>query len=617
MPGVFPEDVIEEIKAKVDITEVISEYVPLKKRGQNYVGLCPFHSEKTPSFTVSPGKGIFYCFGCGAGGDVIAFLMRQTGLTFPEAVARLAERAGINLEEGLGRRRSPSFRQEKERLYQIGALAARFYHQLLLRDPGAARAREYLVKRRISREAVEKFELGYAPDGPRALVDYLRRQGFQPQEIARSGLASLRLPEGTWDRFRRRLMFPIKDYAGRVVGFGGRVLDKGEPKYLNTPETLLFQKGRHLYGLHLALPGIRRHGRAVVVEGYMDAIAAWQHGVDNVVATLGTALTADQARELKRYAPEVVIAYDADAAGRSAALRGLSVLGGTGLKVRIMVLPEGMDPDDFLQARGGQAFQELVKDALPWLEFIIEQALAGRSMADPVGCTAAINEVVPYLAAVESAVEREAYVRLLSRRTGRSEAAIYEEIQKFKLKQDNRGKSRYTRNEAPRPAKITFVGPETFLLAAYITRAELAQQIEVALGEGFWRLPAAKAIARAVRELRKTDPALEGEVLQGELFRILEPEVQPYLARLILEAEREPFNPEALEDAIQALRLQRLQEKLQECQRELAAAEARGQEEEVRTWQAKILALAREIKFSKQEGGSFREGRGTEKARND
>lgn len=617
MPGAFPEDVIEEIKTKVDITEVISEYVPLKKRGQNYVGLCPFHSERTPSFTVSPSKGIFYCFGCGAGGDVIAFLMRQTGLTFPEVVARLAERAGIKLEEAAGRGRSSSFRQEKERLYQIGALAAQFYHHLLLQDPGAARAREYLRKRRVSREAIEKFELGYAPDSPRALVDYLRRQGFKAYEIARSGLSASRFPEGMWDRFRRRLMFPIKDYAGRVVGFGGRILDNGEPKYLNTPETLLFQNGRHLYGLHLALPGIRRQGRAVVVEGYMDAIAAWQHGVDNVVATLGTALTPDQARELKRYAPEVVIAYDADVAGRSAALRGLSILGGIGLKVRIMVLPEGMDPDDFLQARGGQAFQELIKDALPWLDFIIEQAVASHHLSDPAGCVAAINEVVPYLAEVENAVEREAYVRLLSRRTGQSEAAIYEEIQKFKLKQDNRGKSRYTRNEAPRAAKITFAGPEAFLLAAYITRADLARQIEVALGVDFWRLPLAKAITGAVRELRKINPALEGEALQGELFKRLEPEIQPYLARLALEAEKEPFNSEALEGAIQAVRLQKLREELQRCQRELAAAETRGQGEEIRTLQAKILALAREIKFSKQEGGSFREGRGTEEARDD
>ncbi|MGI9950789.1 DNA primase [Moorellaceae bacterium AZ2] len=617
MPAAFPEDVIEEIKAKVDITEVISEYVRLKKRGQNYVGLCPFHSEKTPSFTVSPSKGIFYCFGCGAGGDVIAFLMRQTGMTFPEAVTRLAERAGIKLEEVSGRGDPSSLRQEKERLYQIGALAARFYHRLLLQDPGAVRAREYLHRRRVSPEAVEKFELGYAPDSPTALVDYLRRQGFKAYEIARSGLSASRLPEGTRDRFRRRLMFPIKDYAGRVVGFGGRVLDNGEPKYLNTPETLLFQKGRHLYGLHLALPGIRRQGRAVVVEGYMDAIAAWQHGVDNVVATLGTALTPEQARELKRYASEVVIAYDADVAGRSAALRGLSVLGGIGLKVRILLLPEGKDPDEFLQARGGSAFQELIRDALPWLEFLIEQAVSGHNLSDPEECIAAVNEVVPYLAEVENAVEREAYVRLLSRRTGQSEVAIYQEIQKFKLKQDNLGKSRYTRNEAPKAAKITFSGPEVFLLAAYITEADLAHRIEAALGPDFWRLSPAKAIAGAARELRETDPGLEGEVLQKELLKRLEPEVQPYLARLALEAEGEPFNSEALERAIQAVRLQKLQEEIQTYQRELAAAEARGQGEQVKTLQAKILALAREIKFCKQEGGSFREGRGTKEARDD
>lgn len=605
MPAAFPEDLVEEIKARVDIVEVISEYVRLKKRGQNYVGLCPFHSEKTPSFTVSQSKGMFYCFGCGAGGDIFTFLMRQEGLTFPEAVERLAERAGIRLEERQQGQAGSSLRREKERLYQINALAARFYHLFLLQHPEAAGAREYLHQRQVSTEAVEKFELGYAPESPSAVVEYLRRHGFKPYEIARAGLSASRYPEGTRDRFRRRLMFPIKDIAGRVIGFGGRALDDSHPKYLNTPETLLFQKGRHLYGLHLAAPGIRRQDRALVVEGYMDAITAWQHGVDNVVATLGTALTVEQARELKRYASEVVIAYDADEAGRTAALRNLSILAGTGLKVRILLLPEGKDPDEFLKARGGEAFQKLIEEAQPWLIYVIEQAVRTHDLTDPGGCVAAIKEVVPYLAELESAIERDTYVRLLSRRTGQAETAIYEEIQKFKRRQDNRGKSRYTRDSALEPVKITFNGPEVFLLSAYLARAELASHIEAALGTDFWQLSPARVIATAARELRKINPHLEGEELQEELFKRLEPEAQPYLARLALEGEKEPFNPKSLDRAIKAVRLKKLQEEINVCQRNLAMAEAAGQKEEVRSLQARILALARDIKILKTGRGEF------------
>lgn len=605
MPAAFPEDLVEEIKARVDIVEVIGEHVRLRKRGQNYVGLCPFHSENTPSFTVNQTKGMFYCFGCGVGGDVFTFLMKQEGLTFPEAVQKLAERAGIRWEERQEGESASLLRREKERLYQINALAARFYHQLLWERPEGVRAREYLRERRVTAEAVKKFELGYAPDSSPSLVEYLRRQGFQAYEIARAGLSSSRYPEGTRDRFRGRLMFPIKDTAGRVIGFGGRALDDSSPKYLNTPETLLFQKGRHLYGLHLAIPGIRRQNRALVVEGYMDAIAAWQHGLDNVVATLGTALTLDQARELKRYTSEVVIAYDADEAGRTATLRNLSILSGTGLKVRVLRLPVGKDPDEFLKARGGPEFQKLIDEAQPWLLYLLEQTLSAHDLTQPEGCAAAINEVVPYLAELDSAVEREAYIRLLSRRTGQTETAIYEEIQKFRSKQDNRGKSRYTRDSSSKPVKMAFSGPEVFLLAAYLAQAEVAAYIDKTLGTDFWQLAPARAIAAMAQELRKANPHLAGDQLQEELIKKLEPENRPYVARLALEKVKEPFNLRAVDLAIKAVRLKRLQEKMHLYQQNLAQAEAAGQREEVKSLQAKILALARDIKNLKAGRGEF------------
>lgn len=607
LPAAFREDLIEEIKTRVDIIDLISEYVPLKRRGQNYVGLCPFHAEKTPSFTVSPSKQLFYCFGCGVGGDAFTFLMKREGLNFSEALTRLAERVGINLEEGEGAGIF-KLRREKERLYQIGALAARFYHLILLRHPTAAKAREYLRYRRVSPEAIRKFELGYAPDSPRALVDYLKRHGFNPREIALAGLAASRPPEGSFDRFRRRLMFPVKDASGRVIGFGGRSLDNSEPKYLNTPETPLFRKGHHLYGLHLAATGIKRQGRAVVVEGYLDAISAWQHGVDNVVATLGTALTVEQARELKRYTEEVIIAYDADAAGRAAALRGLGVLAEMGLRVRVLPLPEGKDPDEFLQRQGGQAFQKLIEEAPSWLVYIIEQTAQSHNLADPSDCVKAIQKVIPYLAKVEDAVELDNYVRLLSRRTGQLENAIYEELHKFRARQ--RGKPRRLIPEdniqgGRGMAATTFQGPEIYLLCAYLASEEWAEQIEASLGPAFWSLPQAGIIAATAKELREEYPGLEGEDFQDRLSKRLPPDALPLLARVALKEGEEPLKPKALEQAIKSIQLKKWEDEIQACRRSLSLAEAAGREDEVKRLQARILDLARNIKNLKTGRGEI------------
>jgi len=607
LPAALREDLIEEIKTRIDIVDLISEYVPLKRRGQNYVGLCPFHTEKTPSFTVSPSKQLFYCFGCGVGGDAFTFLMKREGLSFNEALTRLAGRAGINLDEREGAG-TLKLRREKERLYQIGALAARFYHLILLRHPSAAKAREYLRYRGVTPEAVKEFELGYAPDSSRALVDYLKRHGFHPREIALAGLASSRGPEGSFDRFRRRLMFPVKDASGRVIGFGGRSLDNSEPKYLNTPETPLFRKGHHLYGLHLAASGIRRQGRAVVVEGYLDTISAWQHGIDNVVATLGTSLTLEQARELKRYTDEVVIAYDADAAGKAAALRVLGTLAEMGLRVRVLPLPEGKDPDEFLQNHGGPAFQKLIEEAPSWLVYIIEDTIRFHNLADPSECVKAIQKVIPYLAKVEDAVELDNYVRILSRRTGQLENAIYEEIRKFRNRQreklkrlipkDDIQNSRYT-------VDTTFQGPEIYLLYAYLADERCAEQIEDSLGTDFWSLPQAGIIATAAKELREEYPGLEGEDFQDKLSKRLPPEALPLLARVALKEGQEPLESKALEKAIKSIQLKKWEDEIQACRRSLSLAETAGREDEVRKLQARILELARNIKNLKAGRGEI------------
>ncbi|KYH30810.1 DNA primase [Neomoorella mulderi] len=605
MTTAFSQEVIDEVKDRVDIVEIIGSYVRLKRSGRNYVGLCPFHKEKTPSFTVSPDKQMFYCFGCGAGGDVFAFLMKQDGLSFPEAVKTLAARVGIDLA---GAGESPAARRErewKERLYQLGAIAASFYYRLLMRHPVAAPARLYLQRRGVKGETARLFELGYAPDTGTALVDYLRRQGFTPWEIDQAGLSASRPPRGTADRFRGRLMFPIKDSRGRVIGFGGRILSEGQPKYLNSPETALFHKGRHLYGLHLALPGIRRKGQAILVEGYMDMIAAWQHGIDNVVASLGTALTTEQARELKKYAREVIIAYDADTAGEAATLRGLDILAAAGLQVRVLQLPAGKDPDEFLAARGTAAFQELVKESQGLMEFRINKAVAEHDPTRPLGRKAIMAAVLPYLQQVKDAVEQEAYIRLLSRRTGISEAAILRALHQAPAGPGRTGGAieKAGKKEGPSQGERAGNQGELFLLQAYLTSPRLAATIDGELGEDWGESPATRSLAAFVREKRREEPELAGPDLARVLTGRGVPEWDALIARLTLAGGLGPVQERAVKKAIILYKLLQLQKQEREIRIALARAESSGATGRVQELQEQIFHLQQTIKAIKSGRG--------------
>ncbi|WP_258360237.1 DNA primase [Moorella sulfitireducens] len=605
MTASFSQEVIDEVKDRVDIVEIIGSYVRLKKSGRNYVGLCPFHNEKTPSFTVSPDKQMFYCFGCGTGGDVLAFLMKQDGLSFPEAVKALATRVGIDLD---GAGDSPAARREREwreRLYQLGALAASFYYRLLISHPAGKPARSYLRQRGVRGETARVFELGYAPDAGKALVDYLQRQGFSNSEIEQAGLSITRPSLGTSDRFRGRLMFPIKDSRGRVIGFGGRILQEGHPKYLNSPETALFHKGRHLYGLHLALPGMRREGRAVLVEGYMDVIAAWQHGIDNAVASLGTALTPEQARELKKYVQEVIIAYDADRAGEAATLRGMDILAAAGLQVRVLQLPEGKDPDEFLAVRGVAAFRELIETSQALMEFRINKAVAANDPTRPLGRKAIMAAVLPGLRRVKDVVEQEAYVRLLSRHTGISEAAILKALSQAPAGDRVRGKTavKGPRVEAPVAGNRSINPGELFLLQAYLSSPGLAAGIDGELGEEWGDSPAVRSLTALVREKRRETPELAGLQLARFLTGRGVPEWDALIARITLAGGLGPVREQAVKKAILLYKLQRLQKQEKEIRIALARAENSGATGQVQELQEQIFHLQQTIKALKSGRG--------------
>jgi len=372
--GLFPQHIIDEIRERADIVDVISNYVPLKKAGQSYKALCPFHDEKTPSFNVNAAKQIYRCFGCGKGGNVFTFVMEMEKVTFPQAVEAIADRIGYKIPRSEREIPEEKGAVNKKALYEVNARATKYY-SALLREKEGDKALQYLRKRGISESSIELFGLGFAPDAWDFLVNKVKDSKFL-ETMARIGLAIKRDDApGYYDRFRNRVMFPIYDTQERVVGFGGRVLDDSEPKYLNSPESPLFSKSRNLYGLNWAKSAIAAADAVAVVEGYTDVIMAHQNGVKNVVATLGTAMTAEHARTLKRHTRNVIVVYDADEAGQKASQRGIDILLEAELEVRVAVLPEGKDPCDFVLAKGGEAFGQVLADAMDFFDYKIS---AGR-----------------------------------------------------------------------------------------------------------------------------------------------------------------------------------------------------------------------------------------------
>lgn len=396
----------------MDIVSVIGRYVNLKQSGRNFVGLCPFHSEKTPSFTVNPEKRFFYCFGCGTGGNVINFVMRFHNLSFTEAVVQLAHEAGIAVPQiSPGERKR---RELRERLMFLNQLAARYYYRML-RSPAGKHGWRYLAVRGINQDLARTFYLGYAPAGWDNLVKFLEEQGVHLEEAEKAGLVS-KGQRGYIDRFRDRIIFPICDHLGRFIGFGGRIIGDGHPKYLNTTETPVFHKGRIFYGLNWTKDSIKEADRAVIVEGYTDLIALYGKGVHNVVASLGTAFTAAQARLLGRFTKHVTIAFDGDQAGQRATIRSMRLLSEAGMHVRVARLGPGEDPDEFVRNRTPEDVQAWLDQAQPLVEYLISQALAQHNVETREGKLAASNEVISILAEIENAVERDEYIRYAARK---------------------------------------------------------------------------------------------------------------------------------------------------------------------------------------------------------
>ena len=430
----YPREIIDEVRMQNDIVEVISQYVPLKQKGNSYFGLCPFHNEKTASFSVNSEKQFYYCFGCGAAGNVFSFLMEMENMDFPEAMKKLAERAHITLPEPEKSAQVIAAEQTKQRLFDIHTTAGRFFYDCLQEEQGKA-ARDYLVKRQMDPRMARKFGIGYSPDSYDALFKHLKGKGFSVSDILKSGLVlENKDGKGYHDRFRGRLMFPIFDVQGRVVGFGGRILAKGEPKYLNSPETILFSKSRNLYGLNFAKAAKKRE--LILVEGYMDMLSIYQAGFHNVVASLGTAFNQEHARTLKRFADDVILLYDSDEAGTNAALRAIPVLVKNGFRVKVTQVPDGKDPDEFIKAKGAAEFSKLLINAVHYISFEIACIQRKYNLKNPEHRVRFATEAAETLAKLDSEIERNVYLGEVSRVTGVEEEAIRSEIRKLMRKEE-------------------------------------------------------------------------------------------------------------------------------------------------------------------------------------
>ena len=423
------DEILDEIRSRNDIVSTISQYMTLKRKGRNYFGLCPFHNEKSPSFSVSPDKQIFHCFGCGVGGDVINFVKKIENIGFLDSVRLLAEKSGIQLPNDISKAEEENIKL-KNRVYKINELAAKFYHENLYK-PTSKIAQDYIKKRKLNNATLKSFLMGYASNSSNELLRYLKEQGFTEDELLASCLIG-KSDRGYYDKFRNRLMIPIRDERGRFIAFGGRVLDDSKPKYINSPENIVYSKGRNLFGLNVAREGV--HGplkRLLIVEGYMDAISLYQRGITNVVASLGTALTDSQGRLLRRNTEQVILGYDADGAGQQAIIRGMEILKSMDIDIRILQISGAKDPDEYVLKFGPEKMVKAMDEAISAIEFKIKVLRANLDLNNVNDKVKFLTEIAKILSNVDNNIEREVYIDRISKVYEISKNAIVSEVDKL------------------------------------------------------------------------------------------------------------------------------------------------------------------------------------------
>ena len=595
----IPEALIDDVQARTDIAELIGRYLPLKRAGRHFKATCPFHKERTPSFMVNTDKQIFHCFGCGLGGNVFSFLMQHDRLTFPDAVRQLADQAGVRLPE---REEASSGKPHvREALAALTEKSCRYFERLL-HDPVQGHAtRAYVKARGVSDAARDRFRLGWAPDGWDHLLRATRAKGVPVEQLEAAGLV-VRGTSGYYDRFRNRLMFPIMDVRGRVIGFGGRSLGDQEPKYLNGPETPLYTKGHHLFGLAQAKEAITRTRTAVVVEGYFDCVVLADAGVTNVVSPLGTALTVEQGRLLKRYADRAILAFDADAAGEQATLRGIDVLVELGLRVHVTGLPTGVDPDEHLRAHGREAFEALLERSAGIFEVLVDSALRRYPRRTTEDKVSAAQFVLPTIARIPDAMLRSEYVRLLAERLRLDEQAVAEELAKAQPRAvatprragttPTAGPSRVAARAATRLS--TASGAERLLAALVLEEPARWSQLQERFEIGWLNEPAVRRIFAVVGELSAAGQTVSPAHVISRLSAAqteAEPEGVPtaLVTELVELAQSVSARDEAFEECVRRLESRARSHELLLLRERMRAAQEAGHERDVTQLLAEYL----------------------------
>ena len=578
----IPDSVIDEVRERTDIVEAVSQSVALKKVGNNFKGLCPFHSEKTPSFTVSPEKRIYHCFGCGAGGNVFKFVMETQSISFVDAVRQFAEKVGVTIpSRDAGNLNDPQYK-EREALKSTNELAATYFHTLFNDPEAGLAARDYLKSRHFTGEVLDKYQIGWAAPGWRGLVTHFQQKGNLSREIVlKSGLV-IEKEDGsnTYDRFRGRVIFPIKDPHGYVIGFGGRSIVEGEnPKYLNSPETPLYQKSQVLFGMDVARQAIRKKDQAILVEGYLDQIRATQYGILNTVATCGTALTSRQAGMLRNYASSVVLIFDSDNAGRAAADKGFDVLHEKGLQVKTVFLPEGQDPDSYIQENGAEKFLEKIKTAKPYLESYIDRVIAGKNGNSPAEQVKMANQVLPMLRKVHHLVERTGLMEYFVGEAKIDNASCLKELKN--IFSQNQSKVEVLEAET-----VPLLNLERHLVHLILSDKETARGVFEAINLEDFSNPALRSIAITCSQTDDEDIEIDKLIDQTD-----DPEIKSLLTQFGLEPIKFDSPEKTVSDCVTKFNNVHIKSKIKIVKQQRNEAEMAGQVEKSRELQNKLREM--------------------------
>ncbi|MBN2514787.1 MAG: DNA primase [Deltaproteobacteria bacterium] len=568
MKGHIPEDKIEEVKARVNVVDVVSEYVTLKKAGRNFIGLCPFHREKTPSFTVNPEKQIFYCFGCGEGGNAISFLMKINNMSFPESIRHLAGRMGITIpvkKVTEGERRKAS---EKETLIRINKMAAdQFRHNLMSRIGEAAR--RYLEKRGIDDTVVKQFGLGYSPDEWRHLKNSFDGKGVAVDLVRKAGLIIIKDNGQSYDRFRGRLMFPIENLSGDTVAFGGRIIGDGEPKYLNSPESPIYIKGKILYGLYRTKNEIKRKDEAIIVEGYLDLFALWSAGIGNVVATLGTALTKEQIELVRRFTRNVSIIFDPDEAGKSAVERSLKLFLEEEIRARVVILPGGYDPDEYVRKYGRESLEELIARSSSMVDYYIEEIIGGGNTLEDKRDS--VRDSVSFIGNISDPVQRNLFIKRVSEKVGIDQGILKDEVSKKLARHKSSSGQRVV------PAKKREIVDQIELNLIHMIM-EYPDRIPVVANNRIFDYFLSRPLKEIGESFIRSYHEGENKILAHVINDLTDQDIREKLLKLSV--EERPYDDDIidkiLEDTVKKIRLRWYDMKRKSLQRELIKAQRTG-----------------------------------------